>query len=234
MCYAIPGKVRSVAGNVATIDYFGEKRFARTDGFRLRKGDYVYVQAGFVVDKAGKEEAEEALKAWREFEGVKARETRAPPTSALRLFFLYAHPCGDVLVAKGKLPASKLASMRRTLAKGGTPDEPPSLFEKAVERLGFTAARTGGARMDEDTIRKFFWFDHDDMVEDESLCRILPAKVLKVDGMNALVSTPAGRRNVNVSMLGKAAAGDLLAIHYNYACEKISRKDFGRLWKVKR
>jgi len=234
VCYSIPGKVVAISGKTATIDYFGEKRVARSDGVRVKKGDYVYVQGGFIVDKAGKKEAEEALEVWKE--AVKKRESLPPATApaAKKLFFLYAHPCGDVLVAKGKMKASKLAEVRRTLQRGGIPKEPPSIFEKGVERLAITAARIRKPVFDAKTMRQYFWFDHDDTVEDGLNCRILPAKVLKVVGANALVSTPLGLRNVNISMLGKARKGDLMTVHYDYACERISQKDFEQLWKVKK
>jgi len=233
VCYSIPGKVEKVSGNLATIDYFGEKRIARTDGMTLRPGDYVYVQGGFVVDKASVKEAKEALAAWKEMmrAGGDGEKSSASP---LRLFFLYAHPCGEVLVAKGRIKASQLAAVRKALLKGGTPKQSPLLFEKAVERLGITASQIRLPLMDEESIRKHFWFDHDDVVEDRANCRILPAKVLKVDSSNALASTPLGLRNVNISFAGKVRPGDLLTVHYNYACEKIGKDDFERLWKVKK
>ncbi len=233
MCQSIPGKVEKVSGNLATIDYFGEKRIARTDGIKLKPGDYVYVQGGFVVDKAGVKEAKEALSAWKAALKQEGNGEKAS-ASPLRLFFLYAHPCGEVLVAKGRIKPAQLASVRKSLLNGGVPRESPLLFEKAVERLGITASRLSLPLMDESSIRRHFWFDHDDVVEDRANCRILPAKALKIDGSNALVSTPLGLRNVNISMVDKVKPGDLLAIHYQYACEKIGKDDFDRLWKVKK
>ena len=49
MCYAIPGNVKNITGNLITVDYFGEKRKARNDFYDLQVGDYVYAQGGFVV-----------------------------------------------------------------------------------------------------------------------------------------------------------------------------------------
>jgi len=66
MCYAIPGSVKSIAGNLITVDYFGEKRKARNDFYDLKVGDYVYAQGGFIVEKIEENDAEEILDTWKE------------------------------------------------------------------------------------------------------------------------------------------------------------------------
>ena len=42
MCYAIPGNVKKIAGNLITVVYFGEDRKACNDFYNLQTGDYVY------------------------------------------------------------------------------------------------------------------------------------------------------------------------------------------------
>jgi len=66
MCYAIPGNVKCIAGNLITVDYFGEERKARNDFYDLQVGDYVYAQGGFVVQKIDEKDAEEILDTWKE------------------------------------------------------------------------------------------------------------------------------------------------------------------------
>jgi hydrogenase assembly chaperone HypC/HupF len=66
MCYAIPGNVNSITGNLITVDYFGEKRKARNDFYDLQVGDYVYAQGGFVVQKIDEKDAVEILDTWKE------------------------------------------------------------------------------------------------------------------------------------------------------------------------
>ena len=66
MCYAIPGNVKNIAGNLITVDYFGEERKARNDFYELQVGDYVYAQGGFVVQKIEERDAEEILDTWKE------------------------------------------------------------------------------------------------------------------------------------------------------------------------
>ncbi len=66
MCYAIPGKVLEIDNGVVTIDYFGEKRKARNEFYELSRGDYVYAQGGFVIQRISVEEALPILEAWKE------------------------------------------------------------------------------------------------------------------------------------------------------------------------
>jgi hydrogenase expression/formation protein HypC len=62
MCLAVPGKVVKIEKNKATIDYIAEKRTADLSLLKPKIGDYVIVNAGFVISKVPKKEAIEALK----------------------------------------------------------------------------------------------------------------------------------------------------------------------------
>lgn len=66
MCYAIPGKIVGINDRVITVDYFGEKRKARNDFFKLSCGEYVYAQGGFVIQRIAEGQAKEILKTWEE------------------------------------------------------------------------------------------------------------------------------------------------------------------------
>ncbi len=66
MCYAIPGKVVDINQQAVTIEYFGETRKARNDFFELKRGDYVYAQGGFVIQRVSPQEARASLKTWEE------------------------------------------------------------------------------------------------------------------------------------------------------------------------
>lgn len=62
MCLTIPAKVISAKGKGAVVESGGKKKEVKTDFVRVKKGDYVLLQAGFVVQKLGKKEAEDWLK----------------------------------------------------------------------------------------------------------------------------------------------------------------------------
>jgi len=66
MCYAIPGKVETVSGNLVTLNYFGEKKQAYNELDYLRPDDFVYAQGGFVIKVISPEEARSILSVWKE------------------------------------------------------------------------------------------------------------------------------------------------------------------------
>ncbi len=68
MCYAIPGRIVSIQGRTATIDYFGERREAgiiETGNWALKTGNYVYAQGGIVVDRIAESDALAILESWK-------------------------------------------------------------------------------------------------------------------------------------------------------------------------
>lgn len=64
LCLAIPGKIIKIEKGFATIDYSGEQRKASTELVNVKSGDYVIVQAQFVIQKIPEKEALEAIKVW--------------------------------------------------------------------------------------------------------------------------------------------------------------------------
>lgn len=67
MCYTIPGKVIGKKDNFVTLEYFNQHKRARNDFIsQLEIGDYVYAQAGFVVQRLPSEEALKTLSVWKE------------------------------------------------------------------------------------------------------------------------------------------------------------------------
>jgi hydrogenase expression/formation protein HypC len=62
MCLAYPGKIESVKGDKAVVDFSGIKKEANISFVKVKKGDYVIVHAGFAIQKMGKENAVEAIK----------------------------------------------------------------------------------------------------------------------------------------------------------------------------
>jgi hydrogenase assembly chaperone HypC/HupF len=65
MCLAIPGKIISMKDDSVIVQYPGERRTAKNVGLKIKKGDYVLVQAKIVVQKIPEDEAIESLKAWK-------------------------------------------------------------------------------------------------------------------------------------------------------------------------
>ncbi len=66
MCLAVPGRIISIDGDTALIDYEVERRRAKLLESSYRVGQYVIVQAGIVLQKVPSKEARAALKLYKE------------------------------------------------------------------------------------------------------------------------------------------------------------------------
>jgi len=62
MCLTIPARVLTAKGKSAVVESGGKKKEVKTDFVSVKKGDYVLLQAGFVVQKLSRKKAEEWLK----------------------------------------------------------------------------------------------------------------------------------------------------------------------------
>jgi len=63
---AYPGKIESIKGEKAVVDFGGVKKEANISFVKVKKGDYVIVHAGFAIQKIGKREAREAMETYQD------------------------------------------------------------------------------------------------------------------------------------------------------------------------
>lgn len=78
MCIASPGKIMSIKGNKALVDFGGVEREVLADlAPNAKKGDYVLVHAGFVMKILEKKDALERLEFFKEIENP-APKARKP------------------------------------------------------------------------------------------------------------------------------------------------------------
>ena len=63
MCLGVPGKVVSIDGSLATVDFFGIRRDVRLDivDEPVEPGDYVMNHVGFAIRRIPRAEVEETL-----------------------------------------------------------------------------------------------------------------------------------------------------------------------------
>lgn len=67
MCLAIPGKVLSIEGQKANVDFDGvQKKVVVALLPKLEIGKYVIVHAGYAIQELDEEEAMESIQQWRE------------------------------------------------------------------------------------------------------------------------------------------------------------------------
>jgi hydrogenase maturation factor len=159
-----------------------------------------------------------------------------------RLFFLYAHPCGDVLVKRGSMSKETLERIRERLKSGKKIDTDPKLFKVAYALLSMLANERGKRAIDDEILHEYYWRKHDEHVMSEAkikddvipeMCRVFPARVIEVKGRNARVETPVGGRSINIEFVPNVHADDFVTVHYSYACEKIGEGKFKKLWGEK-
>jgi hydrogenase expression/formation protein HypC len=66
MCLAVPGKIVSVSGELAVVDFGGVQRQTNVSLVEAKVGDYVIVHAGFAIQIVDEEDAKETIKLWEE------------------------------------------------------------------------------------------------------------------------------------------------------------------------
>lgn len=66
MCVALPGKVVSIDGNIAEVDFSGNRLRAHTGIIPVKTGDYVLVHAGLVIQVMKQQEALEMIDLFEE------------------------------------------------------------------------------------------------------------------------------------------------------------------------
>ena len=68
MCIAIPGKITSIEGMIAKVDFRGNSVNVHTGLIEPKVGDYVLVHAGCAIEVMAKDNAEELLALFEELE----------------------------------------------------------------------------------------------------------------------------------------------------------------------
>ncbi len=72
MCLAVPGRVVSIQGDDALIDFGGVTRKANISLVEAEEEDYVIVHAGYAIQILDEEEAKKSLDAWDEILQIEA------------------------------------------------------------------------------------------------------------------------------------------------------------------
>ena len=62
----MPGKIIEINGDKVKVEYPGENREVLNTDFDLEEGEYVFVQAGIIIQKIPENEAVKSLEAWAE------------------------------------------------------------------------------------------------------------------------------------------------------------------------
>mgnify|MGYP002622288243 CR=1 FL=1 len=66
MCLAVPGRIVSIDGDDADVDFGGVIRRTNLTMVEADVGDWVLIHAGFAIEKVDEEEAQRTLELWKE------------------------------------------------------------------------------------------------------------------------------------------------------------------------
>jgi hydrogenase expression/formation protein HypC len=66
MCLAVPGRIISIDGKNAQVDFGGVVRETNISMVEVKVGSYVIIHAGFAIQVVDEEEAKETIKLWEE------------------------------------------------------------------------------------------------------------------------------------------------------------------------
>ncbi len=143
------------------------------------------------------------------------------------LFLKYALPCSE-----------NEEELLKTIEKDREPEENlEDSFSMAVNMLRITANEKNKEKIDEETIREYFWFKHAEILkennpekkkEEISECLVLPGKIIdekKGKNRTKVKLINSERREVNSKLLDKGNEGSWVVIHRDYASEGINEED---------
>lgn len=66
MCFAIPGKVISINGEIGKVDFLGKKRKINMKYIKAKPGDYIITAGNVAADTIPREKAEALIKAFEQ------------------------------------------------------------------------------------------------------------------------------------------------------------------------
>ncbi len=68
MCLAYPGKIKSIKGDSAQVDFDGIEKEVNISLIKAKKGDYVMVHAGFAIEKIDTAQARQIIDTFQKTE----------------------------------------------------------------------------------------------------------------------------------------------------------------------
>jgi hydrogenase maturation factor len=159
-----------------------------------------------------------------------------------RLFLKYALPCASVLVKRGWVSQKEADKLEKMILENKDIDvDLGDIFMVATSMCGLLARKMNKSEIDDEVIRSYFWYYHDEVVDerfkqigdfDPVLCRTYPAKVLSISEYEIKVKTPRGEVVCHKSF-EDVKPEEFVIIHYDYIIERIDEQTAKDLWKRK-
>ncbi len=159
------------------------------------------------------------------------------------LFFKYAVPCAETFVKRGTINKEEYKDLIEQVRNGKEPEKNrENIFKVAMANLTFLALERNKDKIDDDTIREYFLFKHDKVVDDRfelmgdfnpDKCRTYPGIVRKLENDNASVEIPNGIYSYRTDFVKNLKVNDIVVTHRDFIVEKISKDLAIKMWKLK-
>ena len=159
---------------------------------------------------------------------------RAEP---VEVFFLkYSFPCAFIAVQRGKLSQEEFLELEKAAIFGvpfprGRLEE---IFVPAFRRMRKLGAELGLEVWSQELMEEYYLRRHNKLIDVgdgayadapavlRELCKVRPARVLRVGELGAVVKFDDGRtRAVMTDLVESVSVGERVVVHYGYVVEKV-------------
>lgn len=137
---------------------------------------------------------------------------------------------------------SQINGFVKQVSEGEVPDlDIGKTFRVATAMCNFIAAKMGKKSVDSEVIRKYFLFEHNNVVDERSKlakgldnesCKTYAGKILSIKEKLAIVKTRIGEKEYSTSFLNDAKVGDRVAVHFSYIIERVSAETEEKMSKT--
>lgn len=151
--------------------------------------------------------------------------------NSLQFFARYSYPCSVVLLEREEIDEKTQEKLKNIYE----PDKEllEKVFWRALVPLEKLAKKMNSDIFDINVQKKYWYETHNELLSKQckgfehikgkqlELCKIYPAEIINTKGVVKYLN---GERKVKLDFIEKPKKGNLVTIHYNYACEKIDKK----------
>jgi hypothetical protein len=160
------------------------------------------------------------------------------------LFFKYALPCAETLIKRKTITQEEFEEMLEQVEEGVEPGKGRhEIFKVAMAHLNFIAMEEGKNKIDDEIIREYFLFGHDEAVDDrfeemgdfnQEKCRTYPGIVRGLKNGQVSVESPIGIEAYEKNFVKGLKIRDIVVVHRDFIVEKISKDLASRMWDAKK
>lgn len=149
----------------------------------------------------------------------------------------YALPCSKKLIERGEVSEDYIKKLFRIVKNGKElPENSEKIFKVAYSFCKKIGEKINKDPMNEDVIRRYFLYEHDDVVEKmgyEQNCKVYPGLCLKIENGLAKILTPIGFNFYKIDFVSDLKENEYVVVHREFVIERISKDLAKKLWEIK-